>query len=64
VEACKASKIDAKRIEVVAIPRGGRVTFVPGEGPKKVMDLDAETWGQGVSVIVTGLVEVLTAVGE
>jgi hypothetical protein len=64
VEACKASKIDAKRIEVVATPRGGRVTFVPGEGPKKVMALYAETWGQGVSVIVTGLVEVITAVGE
>lgn len=64
VEACKASKIDAKRIEVIATLRGGRVTFVPGEGPKKVMDLDAETWSQGVSVIVTGLVEVLTAVGE
>jgi len=64
MEACKASKIDAKRVEVVATPRGGRVTFVPGEGPKKVLTLDAETWSQGVSVIVAGLVEALTAVGE
>jgi hypothetical protein len=64
MEACKVNKIDAKRVEVVAASRGGRVTFVPGEGPKKVLTLDAETWAQSVSVIVAGLVEALTAVGE
>lgn len=64
LEAFQANKIEVLRAGVKRGPRGtGLVELFPKEGPKQVLHLDAETWGQPASAIVSGIVEAMTAGG-